>query len=81
MALFPSQITRIICQKIAPEAYELQRRYADVSSYAKEFGKDSQAVQRAVGYYQETRQELIDLLQRALDNIKAEENETLEEIL
>ena len=81
MAYYPGQITRIICQQINPEAYELQRRFEEVNACARDFGKDSQAVQRAREYYQETRQGLIDLLQRALDNLKAEENETLEWIL
>lgn len=76
MAMYPSQITRVICQQINSEAYELQRRYENVKSYAKK--KDFQAVQYAMESYKETRQGLIDLLQIALDNLKAKENETLE---
>lgn len=78
MAYYPGQITRIICQQINPEAYELQRRFEEVKAVTRDFGKDSEAVQRAMEYYQETRQGLIDLLQVALDNLKAEENETLD---
>jgi len=81
MAMYPSQITRIICQQIAPEAYELQRRYEEVNDYARYFGKDSNAVTTAKLYYQHTREQLIDLLQLALDNLKAAENETPEEFL
>ena len=78
MAYYPGQITRIICQQINSEAYELQRRYIEATAMARDFGKDSNAFKRAREYYQETRLGLINLLQTALDNLKAEENETLE---
>lgn len=75
MAYYPSQITRVICQQLLPEAYELQRRYDFLRETIADFGADSHAARNALLNYQETRQSVIDFLQVSLDNLKAEINE------